>query len=359
VRLLLERGDDVVVLDDLATGRAERTGHARLIRADLADPAVAPTLARAMEGADAVIHLAARKQVGESVQRPLWYFQQNLGGLANLLRAVQLASVPRLVFSSSAAVYGAPNPPADAGTHSPAKLTAPPANPPPAPALPTAPPGAAAPGTPAPGTPTADAGTHSTPFTPQPIPETTPLAPINPYGQTKAAGEWLAHDVAASSDLRLACLRYFNVAGAGWADLGDPAALNLIPMVFERLTAGQPPVVFGDDYPTPDGSCIRDYVHVMDLAHAHLVALDYLDRPTRPATVFNVGTGTGASVKQVIAEAARVTGISIPPTIAPRRPGDPPALVADPSTMTQTMGWRAHRTLPDIVTSAWEAWKTR
>ncbi|MDR1151929.1 MAG: UDP-glucose 4-epimerase GalE [Bifidobacteriaceae bacterium] len=303
VRLLLERGDEVTVVDDLSTGQAARTGRAHLLRADVADPATIPALTEAMHGADAVIHFAARKQVGESVARPAWYFQQNVGGLANVIVAMERAAVGKLVFSSSAAVYGMPDVPQ--------------------------------------------------------VTEATPLAPINPYGQTKVVGEWMAADAVRAWGLRLASLRYFNVAGAGWPELGDPAVLNLVPMVLEKLADGARPMIFGDDYPTSDGTCVRDYIHVLDLAEAHLAAIDYLDLPDgdRPESVFNVGTGTGASVREVIDALGAVSGLDVTPVVEPRRPGDPPYLVGDPSRIADVLGWHASRTLPEIVSSAWKAWQ--
>jgi UDP-glucose 4-epimerase len=191
------------------------------------------------------------------------------------------------------------------------------------------------------------------------VTEETPLTPINPYGQTKVVGEWIAADAVRAWGLRLASLRYFNVAGAGWPELGDPAVLNLVPMVLDKLADGAAPVIFGDDYPTPDGTCVRDYIHVLDLAEAHLAAIDYLDRADadRPASVFNVGTGTGASVREVIEAIGAVSGLAVAPRIAPRRPGDPPYLVGDPSRIAEVLGWRASRGLTEIVASAWAAWQ--
>ncbi|MDR3202831.1 MAG: UDP-glucose 4-epimerase GalE [Bifidobacteriaceae bacterium] len=301
VRLLTERGHRVAVVDDLSFGTADRVGGAPLTRLDIADPGAVERLVPAMAGVSAVVHIAARKQVGESVARPAWYFQQNVGGMANVLLAMEQAGVDRLVFSSSAAVYGTPEAPK--------------------------------------------------------VAEEVDLAPINPYGQTKVVGEWMAADAARAWGLRVASLRYFNVAGAGWADLGDPAALNLIPMVLERLAAGRQPVIFGDDYPTPDGTCVRDYIHVHDLADAHIAALDYLDRDDRAESVFNVGTGVGASVRDVIAAVASASGLAVEPEVADRRPGDPPYLVGDPGRIQNTLGWTAAHGLEAIAESAWEAWQ--
>jgi UDP-glucose 4-epimerase len=305
VRLLQKRGDRVLVVDDLSTGEAHRTGDAELAQIDLAQSGATEQLTATMRehGVDSVIHIAAKKQVGESAERPAWYYAQNVGGTANLLQAMEQAGVTRMMFSSSAATYGLPDVPAGAV-----------------------------------------------------LDENTPPRPISVYGETKLACEWMIRAAGHAWGLRSVNLRYFNVAGAGWPDLGDPGVYNLIPIVLRALTNGQQPIVFGDDYPTADGTCIRDYVHVVDLADSHLAALDYLDRDDRPHDVFNVGTGTGASVSEVLAQIARSTGMDVSPTIGPRRVGDPAALVADVSRIEQTLGWRAGHDLAAIVDSAWQAW---
>ncbi|PTW91024.1 UDP-galactose 4-epimerase [Microbacteriaceae bacterium MWH-Ta3] len=300
VRLLQQRGDQVLVLDDMSAGVPARIGDAVAHHLDLAAPGAHDALVSILRNdVDAVIHLAARKKVGESVELPEWYYAQNVGGLATLLSAMRDTSVNRLVFSSSAATYGMPDVPA--------------------------------------------------------VTEDTPCAPINPYGETKLVGEWMVADAARAWGLRAANLRYFNVAGAGWPDLADTAVANLIPIVFAALKANTVPIVFGNDYPTPDGSCVRDYVHVLDLADAHLSALSYLDREDRPHSTFNVGTGTGSSVFEVLAEVARVTGVDFTPDIQDRRAGDPPYLAADVTRIRETLGWSATKTLHDIVDSAWSA----
>jgi UDP-glucose 4-epimerase len=305
VRLLSKRGDGVVVVDDLSTGLAERVGEAALVEIDLARDDAVDRLAATMteHEVDSVIHIAAKKQVGESAERPAWYYAQNVGGTANLLQAMERAGATKMMFSSSAATYGLPDVPAGAV-----------------------------------------------------LDENTPPRPISPYGETKLACEWMIRAAGAAWGLRSVNLRYFNVAGAGWPDLGDPGVFNLVPIVFRALTNGRQPVVFGDDYPTADGTCIRDYVHVVDLADAHLAALDYLDRDDRPHDVFNVGTGTGASVTQVLDQVARTTGLEVAPTVGPRRPGDPAALVADVSRIGEALQWRAEHDLEAIVDSAWQAW---
>ncbi|NIZ91496.1 UDP-glucose 4-epimerase GalE [Kineococcus rubinsiae] len=301
VRLLQERGESVVVVDDMSNGVEERVGGATVVEVDLASDASTALLGAAIAAHDvsAVVHFAARKQVGESVAKPARYWHQNVGGTANLLQAMEDGGVGKLVFSSSAATYGAP----------------------------------------------------STDV----VREDGPAEPINPYGQTKLVGEWMTRAAGRAWGLRAANLRYFNVAGAGWPDLGDTAVMNLIPIVFQALAEGRAPVVFGGDYPTPDGSAVRDYVHVHDLAAAHLAALDHLDSDDRPHDVFNVGTGVGASVFQVLAEIRAVTGIDVQPEVRERRAGDPPQLVADVSRIRETLGWSASKDLHDIVASAWEA----
>lgn len=305
VRLLLGRGDEVVVVDDLSTGRADRIGGASLVEFDVAASHAQRALTDrfSVDGVDAVVHFAARKQVSESVARPAWYYQQNITGLANVVAAAESAGVDRLVFSSSAAVYGA----------------------------------------------VSDARAA----------EDTTLAPASPYGETKLAGEWLVRAAARAWGLREVSLRYFNVAGAGWPDLGDPAVLNLVTIVLERWRRGEPAVVHGTDYRTADGSAIRDYIHVSDLAAAHLAALDYLDQPERPVDVFNVGTGTGTSVLEMLHALAAVVPQPGAVERGPRRAGDPAMVVADPSRAREVLGWDAHLGIEDIARSAWGATATR
>ena len=301
VRLLKERGDNVVVVDNMSSGIASRIENIPLIELDLAAPEAVETLIAAIEThkISSVIHFAARKQVGESVAKPEWYFAQNIGGMANLLTALRKTGVDRLVFSSSAATYGMPD---------------------------------------------VDM-----------VREDALCQPINPYGQTKLVGEWMVANATRAWNLRGANLRYFNVAGAGWPDLADTAVMNLVPIVFTALENGHKPVVFGNDYPTPDGSCIRDYVHVLDLAEAHLAALEYLDRDDRPFDTFNVGTGIGSSVLEVMEEIKKVSGVDFEFDIQAGRAGDPPSLCADVSRIKETLGWSAKRNLSEIIQTAWDA----
>ncbi len=304
VRLLRERGTAVVV-DDLSTGAPDRVGDTPLVQIDLAaDDAVEKLVAVMHEyGVAAVVHIAAKKQVGESAERPAWYYSQNVGGMANLLMAMEAADVANLMFSSSAAAYGLPDVPADVL-----------------------------------------------------LDENVVCNPISPYGKTKLICEWMCRDAAAAWGLRWAGLRYFNVAGAGWPDLGDPAVLNLIPIALRALTSGDQPMVFGGDYPTPDGTCVRDYVHILDLARAHLATLDYLQRDTRPYELFNVGTGVGASVTEVLDQIKASTGYRLDAPVIERRPGDPAMLVADVQRIRDVLGWATTKTLAEMVDSAWQAW---
>jgi UDP-glucose 4-epimerase len=304
VRMLQERGDQVVVVDDMSEGVRARIGDSKLVQLDLAAPEAVETLKTLFntDGIDAVVHLAARKKVGESVEKPEWYFAQNIGGMANLMGAMREAGVNKLVFSSSAATYGMPD--VDAVT------------------------------------------------------EDTPCKPINPYGETKLVGEWMSEAAAAAWGLRVANLRYFNVAGAGWHDLADTAVANLVPIVFAAIRAGNAPKVYGNDYATDDGSCVRDYVHVQDLASAHLAAIDYLNEEVRPETTFNVGTGKGSSVFEVIEEIKKVSAIDFKEEVIARRAGDPPYLCADVSRIKNVLGWSAKHDLHDIVSSAWNATKS-
>lgn len=302
VAALGERGDEVVVIDDLSAGDPERVAGCELVRlplgGDAAIDGVAEVLAR--RGIDAVMHFAARKSVAESVQRPAWYASENIGSTANLLQAMERSGVQRLVFSSSAAVYGATEGPA--------------------------------------------------------ISELDPTEPVNPYGETKLYGERLVAAAAKAQGLAAVSLRYFNVGGAMSPLLADRGADNLIPMVFDRVRRGVPPRIFGDDYDTADGTCVRDFVHVADLADAHVAALDHLATSSAPEhSVFNVGTGRGSSVREVVAAVEATVGRPLRPVVEPRRVGDPAWVVASPERIAAELGWRATRTLEEIVESAWRA----
>ncbi|KOV24247.1 UDP-glucose 4-epimerase GalE [Streptomyces heliomycini] len=297
VRAMTGAGERAVVYDDLSTGLADRVpdGVPLVVGSTLDGERVARALAE--HGVTGVVHLAARKQVAESVSLPLYYYRENVEGLRVLLDAVTSAGVRSFVLSSSAAVYGTPD--VDLVT------------------------------------------------------EETPCLPLSPYGETKLAGEWLVRAAGRAAGLSTACLRYFNVAGAARPDLADTGVSNLIPMIFEKLTAGLPPHVFGDDYPTPDGTCVRDYVHVVDLAEAHVAAARALrSAPGRDLTL-NIGRGEGVSVREVIDRVNALTGHDRPPTVSPRRPGDPARVVASVDRAATELGWKARHGIDDMITSAW------
>ncbi|HVS67503.1 MAG TPA: UDP-glucose 4-epimerase GalE [Mycobacteriales bacterium] len=298
VKALRDRSEPVVVIDDLSTGTADRVGDATLVRGSVLDAELVAATIRDYD-VGGIIHVAARKQVGESVERPLFYYGENVGGVLTLLDAAVAAGVQSFVFSSSCSTYGMPD---------------------------------------------VDQVTEDTPF-----------APMSPYGETKVVGEWMSRAVAAASDLRVISLRYFNVAGAQSPEMGDPAVLNLIPLALQALTGGEAPKIFGDDYPTPDGTCIRDYVHVADVADAHVAALTHLNNGGGSAT-YNVGRGEGSSVREVLALVADVTGLRTEPVVAPRRPGDPARIVASADRIRADLGWTSRYDLREIVESAWVAW---
>ena len=304
VESTLACGRDVVVLDDLSSGISSRLGSGiELFESSLQN---SDSVNKVFEthSISGVLHLAAKKRVGESVERPDYYWQENVGGIQNLLAAMKANGVENFVYSSSAAVYGQPD----------------------------VPPGTL-------------------------ITEKTPCVPINPYGVTKLEGEVLSRAMAETNGLKVAALRYFNVAGAGRPELGDQYIFNLVPIVFDALERGEQPIVFGNEYSTPDGSCIRDYVHVQDLADAHIAAMDFVENSDAGFTAINIGTGSGASVYQVLDMIQKVTGYSIDPIIGNRRDGDPAALVADVRLANELFGWQSSRDLFDIVSSAWDAWQ--
>lgn len=299
---LVERGDDVLVLDNLWRGhrRAVHPGAA-FERADLRDRAAVDAIFGGFHP-DAVLHFAGATLVPESVREPLLYWETNVAGSLNVIRAMLDSAAERIVFSSTAAVYGAPS------------------------RLPIA---------------EADAG-----------------RPINPYGDSKYAVERMLESAGAAHGLAWAALRYFNVAGA--TDLlgedHDPET-HVIPVALQVARGERPAFgIYGDDFPTPDGTAIRDYVHVVDLADAHLRALDRLDEPLG---AINLGTRDGVSVRQIVAAVEDVTGGPLPVRIEPRREGDPPALVADSTRARDVLGWEPHHSsIGEMVSSAW-AWMTR
>ncbi|MEV7596524.1 UDP-glucose 4-epimerase GalE [Kitasatospora sp. NPDC089797] len=305
VRQLLDAGERVAVLDDLSTGDASRVpAGVPLIEGSTLDRTVLDAAIRE-HGIEGILHFAAKKQVGESVEQPFLYYRENMIGLQTVLEAAAEGGVKRFLFSSSAAVYGMPD--VDLVT------------------------------------------------------ESTPCAPMSPYGETKLAGEWLVAAAGKAHGISTVALRYFNVAGAASPELSDAGVFNLIPMVFERLTAGEAPRVFGDDYATPDGTCVRDFIHVSDIASAHVAAAKRLaaDPAGETALVLNIGRGEGVSVKEMIEAIGKVTGYDTTPAVTPRRPGDPARVVAAADLIHRELGWSARHDVTDMVSSAWEGWCSR
>jgi UDP-glucose-4-epimerase GalE len=299
VRQLVAARRQVVVLDSLELGHANAVLDAELVVGDIADTALVRDLCRRHQVTQ-VVHFAAYKAVGESMEQPARYWVNNVAGTAKLAEAAIAEGADQFVFSSSCSVYGTP-----------------------------------------PGV---------------PVDETAPIHPESVYAETKAMSERVLEWYGVTNGLRSVCLRYFNAAGASDdARIGEDwqYSANLVPLVMKAALRKGPPVqVFGDDYPTPDGTGIRDYIHVDDLAHAHILALDYL--AAGGATVaLNVGTGTGSSVREVIAATERIGGVEVPYTVAPRRAGDPVSSFADARLTERTLGWQAHHGLDDIIASAW------
>ncbi len=296
-RALKRAGHEVIIFDNLYTGFKRLAAGFELVQGDMLDAAA---LEKVLARADAIMHFAAHAYVGESVTNPKKYFHNNVEGGLSLLNAAMHCGVKKIIFSSTCAVYGEP-----------AKV---------------------------------------------PIDESTTRQPVNPYGVSKMFFEQALEAYDRAYGLRYASLRYFNAAGADESgeigELHDPET-HLIPLAL-RAAAGLGPTlqVFGSDYPTPDGTCIRDYIHVNDLASAHVKALDHL-AAGKDSIAVNVGTGTGASVREVLAAVEHATGKPVPHKIVPRRPGDPPALVANPAKAQALLQWTATRGLPEIVTTAW------
>jgi UDP-arabinose 4-epimerase len=296
-RALRRAGHEVTILDNLSTGYEFLASGFELVKGDILDGLL---LKRILNGVDAVMHFAAHAYVGESVANPRKYFRNNVEGGLSLLNTMSEAGVNKIIFSSTCAVYGEP-----------AKV---------------------------------------------PIDENTPRQPVNPYGVSKLFFEQALESYDRAYGLRFASLRYFNAAGAEQSgeigELHDPET-HLIPLALSAAAGTGPELkVFGSDYPTPDGTCIRDYVHVNDLADAHVKALEHL-ATGQSSIAANLGTGTGYSVQQVIAAVEQATGKTVPRKLAPRRPGDPPVLVADPAKARALLHWKATRGLPEIVETAW------
>jgi UDP-glucose-4-epimerase GalE len=300
-RYFLEKqGYSVLVVDNLGRGYREAVPAAILHTLDLRETdKLAELLSK--HNVDAVIHFAAYIAVGESTKDPLLYFENNVGGSLSLLGAMMKTGVKRVVFSSTAAAYGTP-----------ARV---------------------------------------------PIVEDEPYAPINPYGESKVIVERMLEWLDRYQEFRSIRLRYFNACGAepeaGLGERHDPET-HLIPLILRAVQTGSPVTLFGDDYPTEDGTCIRDYIHVSDLAEAHIFAVQHLLKGGS-SNVFNVGTGSGHSVKEVVSSVERVTGKKVPFTMGPRREGDPASLVADSTNLQKTLGWKPNRAdLDKIVSDAWK-----
>ena len=290
-----------VVVDSLSTGHREFVpDDVPFVHGTILDPEL---VARTMldHGVTGVIHLAGFKYAGVSVQEPLLTYEQNVTGTAELLKAMELAEVDKLVFSSSAATYG---------------------------------------------TPTGDIVT-----------EDTPTQPESPYGESKLIGEWLIRDQGRARGLKHTSLRYFNVVGSGSPELYDTSPHNLFPIVLRALTAGKTPRINGTDYNTADGTCVRDYVHVADLATSHVAAAQALAAGTPLERVYNLGSGDGLSVRQIMTAMATVTGIDFEPEIGPRRAGDPDRIVADGSLAARDLDWKMRHSVEDMVASAYQAQK--
>ena len=299
VQLLLQQGHDVIVVDNLSKGYRHNVPEGRLVEMNIAETDALTSLMRE-SGTQAVIHFAASISVGESMREPEMYFSNNVAASLSLLTAMRRADVKHIVFSSTAAVYGTP---------------------------------------------------HATP-----ILETFPIQPVNPYGESKVMVETMLRWFDEIHRITSVCLRYFNASGCDPAGrLGEEhkPETHLIPLVLRAVQTGSPVTIFGTDYPTPDGTCIRDYIHVLDLAQGHILALEYLIGGGK-SDQFNVGTGTGRSVLEMIQAVESVTGSKVPYTVGPRREGDPAALVASSEKLCATLGWSPkYADLRTIVEHAW------
>ena len=299
VEELLAAGMEPVVYDDLSSG-VERFVPAGVAfeQGSITDPARLAEVF-ASHRFDGVIHVAGFKYAGVSVHRPLHTYDVNVTGTKNVLQAMQDAGVTRLVFSSSAAVFG-------------------------------------------------DVDVEL-------VEEDTPKRPTSPYGESKLIGEWLIHDQAVATGLAHTSLRYFNVVGSGDSGVYDRSPHNLFPLVIEALLDGKTPKIFGDDYPTPDGTCVRDYIHVCDLARAHVVAAQRLLAGDALQPAYNLGSGEGVSVAQIMRVLAQATGIEFAAQVHDRRPGDPAKIVATGEAAARDLDWRMRHSLEQMAASAWAA----
>jgi UDP-glucose 4-epimerase len=301
VRAFTEVGLRAAVIDDLSSGhRGFVPDDVAFTQGSILDTDLLRRTLKEQEVAG-VVHVAGFKYAGVSVSRPLHTFEQNVAGSVSVLRAMHEEGVTNMVFSSSAAVFGTPSD--------------------------------------------------------EIVTEATATSPESPYGQSKLIGEWLLADQQVAADLCHTSLRYFNVVGSADDDIYDTSPHNLFPLVFEALVEGRVPKINGDDYPTPDGTCVRDYIHVSDLATSHVVAAQKLAAGEVLEPVYNLGSGTGSSVRQIMDAMAAVTGIGFEPEIAPRRPGDPARIVAAGDLAARDLDWRMRHSLTEMVASAWSARK--
>jgi UDP-glucose 4-epimerase len=301
VRAFAEQGLASVVLDDLSSGHADFVPEGvPFVRGSILDTDLVAATLREHE-VTGVVHVAGFKYAGVSVQRPLHTYDQNVTGTVSLLKAMQDNDVDKVVFSSSAATFG---------------------------------------------TPSEDLVT-----------EASPTRPESPYGESKLIGEWLLRDQATAAGLKHTSLRYFNVVGSSTDEVYDTSPHNLFPLVIEALIEGRTPRINGDDYQTPDGTCVRDYVHVGDLAVSHVAAAKKLTEGVTLEPVYNLGSGEGLSVRQIMDAMARVTGVDFEPEIHPRRPGDPDRIVASGELAGRDLDWRMRHDIDDMVRTAWDARK--
>ncbi len=296
VHSLRRAGHDVVVIDDLSSGRAEvLPDDVALVRGSVTNPGA---LDEAFgHGIDAVIHFAGFKHAGVSVDKPLLTYDQNVVGMLRLLEAMARAGVDHIVFSSTSAVYGDVDAPV--------------------------------------------------------ISEDAPKNPASPYGESKLVGEWMLRDQGIATGLKHCSLRYFNVVGSGVEGIYDTSPYSLLSMVFSALLAGTSPTIFGTDYDTPDGTCIRDYIHVQALADAHVSVAEKLLAGHDLLPAYNLGSGTGSSVREMMSQVARATGIDFTAEHAPRRPGDPMKVVASGDAAARDVNWHMQQSVADMVGSAW------
>lgn len=293
---------DVVVLDNLSSGFREFVpDDVPLVVGSVIDTEI---VAKTFQDHDitGVVHLAGWKYAGVSMDQPTVFYRDNIYGMGVILDAMREAGVTNMVFSSSCATYGTPKE--------------------------------------------------------EVVTEDTETGPESPYGESKLVSEWLLRRVANTwPELRQTSLRYFNVVGSGPEELADHSPYNLFPLIFRALDRGDAPKIFGDDYPTRDGTCIRDYIHVVDLAEAHVVAAQALEAGRPVAPIYNVGRGEGSTVREIMDAVRAGTGVGFEPAVAPRRPGDPARIVASADRIDTDLGWVASRDLDDMVRSAWASWQ--